>query len=58
MIATAGLGFAKRTGFLRTERTLSMQRILRKSMPFVVAILIGTLAGVAVAGVALFAAHL
>jgi hypothetical protein len=43
---------------LRTERALSIQRILRKSMPFVVAILIGTLAGVAVAGVALFAAHL
>jgi hypothetical protein len=35
----------------------SMRRILRKSMPFVWALLIGTLAGVMVAGLAVFAAH-
>jgi hypothetical protein len=34
-----------------------MRRTLRKSMPFVWALLIGTLAGAVVAGVALFAAH-
>jgi hypothetical protein len=35
----------------------SMRRTLRKSIPFVWALLIGTLAGALVAGVALFAAH-
>jgi hypothetical protein len=34
-----------------------MRRILRKSMPFLWALLIGTLAGVMVAGLAVFAAH-
>jgi len=34
-----------------------VRRTLRKSIPFVWAILIGTLAGLLVAGVALFAAH-
>jgi hypothetical protein len=34
-----------------------MRRALRKSIPFVWAMLIGTLAGAVVAGVALFAAH-
>jgi hypothetical protein len=38
-------------------RRQSMQQILRKSIPFMVALLIGTLAGVLVAGVAMFAAH-
>jgi hypothetical protein len=35
----------------------SMRRILRKSIPFVFALLVGTLAGALVAGFALFAAH-
>jgi hypothetical protein len=34
-----------------------MRRTLRKSMPFVWAMLIGTLAGAVVAGVALFTTH-
>jgi hypothetical protein len=34
-----------------------MRRALRKSIPFVWALLIGTLAGAVVAGVALFAVH-
>jgi hypothetical protein len=34
-----------------------MRRALRKSVPFAWALLIGTLAGALVAGVALFAAH-
>jgi hypothetical protein len=39
------------------RREQSMRRILRKSIPFVWALLIGTLAGVLVAGVAILAAH-
>jgi len=34
-----------------------MRRILRKSVPFVWALLVGTLAGAVVAGYAMFAAH-
>jgi hypothetical protein len=34
-----------------------MRRVLRKSIPFVLALLLGTLAGALVAGVALYAAH-
>jgi hypothetical protein len=34
-----------------------MRRILRKSRPFVWALLIGTLAGAMVAGLAVYAAH-
>jgi hypothetical protein len=34
-----------------------MRRILRKSVPFVWALLIGTLAGALVAGLAVYAAH-
>jgi hypothetical protein len=34
-----------------------MRRILRKSMPFVWALLIGALAGGVVAGLAVYAAH-
>jgi len=34
-----------------------MRRTLRKSMPYVFALLAGTLAGAAVAGFALFASH-
>jgi hypothetical protein len=34
-----------------------MRRILRKSVPFVFALLAGTLAGAVVAGFALFAPH-
>jgi len=34
-----------------------MRRILRKSIPFVWALLIGTLAAAVVAGYAMFAAH-
>jgi hypothetical protein len=34
-----------------------MRRTLRKSMPYVFALLAGTLAGVCVAGFALFASH-
>jgi hypothetical protein len=39
----------------RRERTV--RRVLRKSIPFVLALLIGTLAAAFVAGMALFAAH-
>jgi len=39
------------------EQEPSMRRILRKSIPFVFALLVGTLAGALVAGFALFAAH-
>jgi hypothetical protein len=53
-----GIGFEKDRAFLGTERKQSMRRILRKSVPFALAILVGTLAGVAVAGVAMFAPHL
>jgi hypothetical protein len=35
----------------------SMRRTLRKSIPFVWALLIGTLAGACVAGLALFVSH-
>jgi hypothetical protein len=35
----------------------SMRGILRKSIPFMFALLAGTLAGAVVAGLALFAAH-
>jgi hypothetical protein len=38
-------------------RERSMRRILRKSVPFMVALLIGSLLGVMVAGFAVFAAH-
>ncbi len=34
-----------------------MRRMLRKSIPFVLALLVGTLAGACVAGLALFASH-
>ena len=34
-----------------------MRRILRKTVPFMVALLIGSLLGVMVAGFAVFAAH-
>jgi hypothetical protein len=34
-----------------------MRRTIRKSMPYLFALLAGTLAGVCVAGLALFAAH-
>jgi hypothetical protein len=34
-----------------------MRRALRKSMPYVFALLVGTLAGALVAGVALYTAH-
>jgi hypothetical protein len=34
-----------------------MRTVLRKSIPFVLALLLGTLAGALVAGVALYAAH-
>ena len=34
-----------------------MRRVLRKSIPFVLALFFGTLAGALVAGVALLAAH-
>jgi hypothetical protein len=34
-----------------------MQRALRKSIPYMWALLIGTLAGILVAGVALYAGH-
>jgi hypothetical protein len=40
-----------------TRREQWMRRTLRKSIPFVWALLIGTLAGAFVAGVALYAAH-
>jgi hypothetical protein len=40
-----------------TRREQRMRRTLRKSIPFVWALLIGTLAGAFVAGVALYAAH-
>jgi hypothetical protein len=50
--------------FLPDDRTLpkaararSMRRIMRKSVPFVVALLIGSLLGVMVAGFAVLAAH-
>jgi hypothetical protein len=39
------------------HRKRSMRRTLRKSMPFVWALLIGTLAGGCVAALAVFAAH-
>jgi hypothetical protein len=38
-------------------RAQSTRRILRKSVPFLVALLIGSLLGVMVAGFAVFAAH-
>ena len=34
-----------------------MRRILRKSIPFVLAMLVGTMAGAFVAGIAMYAAH-
>jgi hypothetical protein len=34
-----------------------MRKALRQSVPFILALLIGTLAGAVVAGLALFAAH-
>jgi hypothetical protein len=40
-----------------SPRREPVRRALRKSIPFVLALLIGTLAGVIVAGMALFAAH-
>jgi hypothetical protein len=39
------------------RREQTVRRTLRKSIPFVLALLIGTLAGAIVAGMALFAAH-
>ncbi len=48
---------AQITQDLNQEPGQSMRRILRKSMPFVWALLIGTLAGVLVAGFAVSATH-
>jgi hypothetical protein len=42
---------------LKSTQGQSMRRILRKSRPFVWALLIGTLAGAMVAGLAVYAAH-
>jgi hypothetical protein len=42
---------------MSAEQEPSMRRFLRKSIPFVFALLAGTLAGALVAGFALFAAH-
>jgi hypothetical protein len=39
------------------SREQSMRRVLRKSIPFVQAVLIGTLAAAAIAGVAMLIAH-
>jgi len=39
------------------SRERTVRRVLRKSIPFVLALLIGTLAAAFVAGMALFAAH-
>jgi hypothetical protein len=39
------------------RREQTVRRVLRKSIPFVLALLIGTLAAALVAGMALFAAH-
>jgi hypothetical protein len=39
------------------SRERSMQRVLRKSIPFVQAVLIGTLAAAAIAGVAMLIPH-
>jgi hypothetical protein len=43
--------------WLSIRREQWMRRTLRKSIPFVWALLAGTLAGACVAGFALFAAH-
>ena len=42
---------------LKDVRARSTRRILRKTVPFLVALLIGGLLGVMVAGFAVFAAH-
>jgi hypothetical protein len=51
-------GFFKMTILHASPRREQMvRRALRKSIPFVLALLIGTLAAALVAGMALFAAH-
>jgi hypothetical protein len=42
---------------LMRGREQSMRRVLRRSIPFVWALLIGTLAGACVAGFAVYAVH-
>jgi hypothetical protein len=49
--------FFKMTLHDSPRREQTVRRVLRKSIPFVLALLIGTLAAALVAGMALFAAH-
>jgi len=49
--------FFKMTLHDSPRREQTVRRVLRKSIPFVLALLIGTLAAALVAGMALFAAY-
>jgi hypothetical protein len=53
-----GPGFPQDRAFLNPARQESfMRRQLRKSMPFILAIFFGTMAGIVVASVAFLASH-